>query len=228
MIVDCIGCLHGSYPKLERGDLLIVTGDLTARDTKSQYIDFLCAVRLYSKYSKIIIIAGNHDNLMQNDPSFFPSADRVSYLCDSGTVFWEPLNLDFDLDKIFLRPKIWGSPWTKTFEGMNPKCKAFTVDTEEELAIKFSLIPEDTEILITHSPPYGILDGIPIEDGSLFHVGSKSLADRIPHLKNLKLHVFSHIHEGYGHEIIRGIHFVNCSHMTAEYKPINNPIRIEL
>lgn len=32
MIIDCIGCLHDHYPELEGGDLLIVTGDLTARD----------------------------------------------------------------------------------------------------------------------------------------------------------------------------------------------------
>jgi Icc-related predicted phosphoesterase len=36
MIIDCISDLHGAQPKLEGGDLLIVAGDLTARDTEQQ------------------------------------------------------------------------------------------------------------------------------------------------------------------------------------------------
>lgn len=32
MIIDCVGCLHGNFPKLDVGDLLIFTGDLTAQD----------------------------------------------------------------------------------------------------------------------------------------------------------------------------------------------------
>ncbi len=236
MIIDTCGCLHGSYPELEGGDLLIVTGDLT-------YIDHLSSGWLHfeqwllnQKYTEKIIVSGNHDNFLQSMDEhrmwkYWDKLPGVSYLCDSETVFYEPLTPNMPDGKVVLRPKIWGSPWTKTFEGMNPKCKAFTVDTEEELEEKWKLIPDDVEILITHSPPYGILDEIQEDTkwgARKFHVGSKSLIDRIPHLKNLKLHVFSHVHEGYGHEIIRGIHFVNCSHLNADYKPVNKPIRIEL
>jgi Icc-related predicted phosphoesterase len=166
MIIDCIGCLHGNYPKLEGGDLLIVTGDLTARDDIDEYIYFVEWLN-YQKYKKKIVISGNHDNLVKDhlkwkdDP---PTA--FEYLCDSGTEF-EGL-------------KIWGSPWTSTFEGMNPHCMAFTCDSEENLEIKWARIPDDIDILITHSPPYGILDGIPIKyDGTMFHVGSPSLREHV-------------------------------------------------
>lgn len=239
MIIDCIGCLHGHYPKLEGGDLLIVTGDLTARDTFQQHIDF--KLWLYEQnYRKKIVIAGNHDNIfygIKADQYIFSSYNTetgeqlsyADYLCDSGTEF-EGL-------------RIWGAPWTKTFPGMNPKCKAFTCDTEEELAEKFSLIPDDIDILITHGPPYGILDNVKRFDypetktrlGNFLndqceHVGSKTL---FPDWDGgLKLHVFSHIHEAYGEDKgntgIFAYHYVNCSHVNERYQPVNKPIRVIL
>jgi len=224
MIIDCIGCLHGHYPELEGGDLLIVTGDLTARDRPSEYDDFLNWMK-DQKYEKKILIAGNHDNTFSTaESSFFEMIKLfgIDYLCDSGTQF-EGL-------------KIWGSPWSLSFPGINPKCTAFT-GTEEEIAVHFAKIPSDTDILVTHSPPFGIRDGISIEDGSLFHAGSHSLLSRLEYLP-IRLHVFSHIHEGYGIETrdrvlisdnkIESRINVNCAHMDAKYRPINGTIRVVL
>ena len=212
MIIDWIGCCHGHFPKLEGGDLLIVTGDLTAGDLHIEYQNFFQWLK-NQNYKKKIFIAGNHDNRLTDFYCTDEELNHFEYLCDSGTEFE---NL-----------RIWGSPWTKTFPGMNPKCKAFTVDTEEELAEKWALIPEDVHILITHTPPYGILDGIDIEDGSFFHVGSKTLFQNWD--GGLKLHIFSHIHEGYGE--VKGnngifpYHYVNCSHVNERYQPVNKPVR---
>jgi Icc-related predicted phosphoesterase len=220
-VIDLISDLHGHYPELEGGDLLIVAGDLTARDhLANDWLKFEKWIR-NQKYREKVVIAGNHDNTLQSNGHTLIYNDwkqftGVTYLCDSGTEF-EGL-------------KIWGSPWTKTFEGMNPKCKAFTVDTEEELAIKFSLIPEDTDILITHSPPFGILDAIPLEDGTSFHVGSTALRNTIWHSKApLKLHVFGHIHECGGRSFETSLtKFVNASYVNEKYKPVNKPIRVIL
>lgn len=227
MNITCISDLHGYYPYLEGGDILIIGGDLTARDTEKEYDDFwrwLC----YQNYNKCIVIAGNHDNFLQNNPNFLKDCgDNIEYLCDSGTEF-EGL-------------KIYGSPWTKTFEGMNPNCKAFTVDTEEELAEKWSIITKDTDILITHSPPKFGLDKTIHQD----HVGSESLRDWI-FINNPKLHIFGHVHESYGiilHTQIQDLNFklygkpntqlckttiINASHMTRQYNPWNKPIRVIL
>ena len=179
MIIDCISDLHGYYPKLHGGDLLIVAGDLTSRDQPEQHLEF--SEWLDSQpYSQKIVIAGNHDNHI--DPESIECLRNANYLCDSGTEF-EGL-------------KIWGSPWTQTFEGMNPHCMAFTCDTEEELSEKWKLIPEDTNILICHSPMWGLNDAN--LEGE--RCGSKSLLHyQVNHtLENLKLFVCGHIHEGYG------------------------------
>lgn len=224
MIVDCIGCLHGARPQLEGGDLLILTGDLTERDKGFEFLVFLLWLDK-QPYRKKIFIAGNHDNILQKvppTPEVLP--DNVFYLCDSGTEF-EGL-------------KIWGSPWTASFSGIDPKCTAFTIpvspDQEDRLMDKWDLIPMDTDILITHSPPFGLLDGIPLDDGSLFHAGSKSLYGWLKYVQRPRLHVFSHIHEAYGQEEHFPAHndnmmiSVNCSIMNEKYKPVNKPIRIVL
>lgn len=237
MIIDCISDLHGFYPKLKGGDLLIVAGDLTARDTWEEAATFKLWLH-NQEYKKKIVIAGNHDNhLVGISPgSFYFSAfnkingDQISYadyLFDSGTEF-EGL-------------RIWGSPWTKTFKGMNPNCKAFTCDTEEELAEKWALIPNDTDILITHSPPLGILDkverhdiiGLSYPPSKLYeHCGSKSLDFKIGHMENPpKVWVFGHIHEGYGEDLsVRGkpCKMINASHVNERYQPVNKPIRVIL
>lgn len=220
MIIDCISDLHGYYPDLKGGDLLIVAGDLTAQDTNAQLFAFYMWI-CDQKYNKKIVIAGNHDNLLQSNGRIVNHGD-FEYLCDSGTEF-EGL-------------KIWGSPWTKTFKGMNPCCKAFTCDTEEQLAERWALIPEDTNILICHSPMYGLNDGPDCET----RLGSTSLLRRhvTHHLNTLKLFVCGHIHEGYGKYDIReaqkqlgdpiGTVHVNASHVNEHYQPVNKPVRVIL
>lgn len=234
MIIDCIGCLHGATPKLEGGDLLIVTGDLTRLDLPHQYEDFFHWLKKQN-YRKKVFISGNHDN---QSMSQFNWGDDVNYLCDSGTEFAYYPPLEESEGKVLERKtfKIWGSPWTASFKGINPHCTAFTMpfgaDTEDRLMDKWELIPHDTDILITHSPPFGIRDGIPMQDGTELHVGSKTLYGWLKYVGRPRLHVFSHIHEGYGCEE----HFatydnkmmmsVNCSIMNRDYKPTNKPIRI--
>jgi len=220
MIIDCISDLHGFYPKLEGGDLLIVAGDLTEKDQPQEYFDFEEWLEV-QPYEKKILIAGNHDNYLRENADYMFAGS--SYLKDSGTEF-EGL-------------KIWGSPWTKTFKGMNPHCKAFTVDTEEELEQKWRKIPPHIDILITHEPPYGIFDQVDFSEGdsSAYSVGSHSLKYCVQMLMP-KLHVFGHVHEGYGMQRpnlefvdLDGYPiFVNASHVNEYYKPVNKPIRIEL
>lgn len=246
MIIDCIADLHGYYPKLDGGDLLIVAGDLTARDSAIQLYDFMDWIMNDCCYKKRIVIGGNHDNILQSNERFMihdvKNEQRIEYLCDSGTEFEyevevpHPASTEHVIIDVLCyerrKLKIWGSPWTKTFPGMNPKCKAFTVDTEEGLAEKWALIPDDVDILVTHCPPFGVMDDVYNNTtGEFDNTGSGSLSIAIMNRPSIKLAIFGHIHESYGkkdagkegHRI-----FVNASHVNERYEPVNKPIRVIL
>lgn len=123
---------------------------------------------------------------------------------------------------------------------MNPNCMAFTCETDEELAEKWALIPEDTNILVTHSPPLGTFD----MNSSGKFCGSSSLKLKSRQLKELELFVFGHIHEGYSMVTPKKIYgseipwipilfpsvpyLVNASHVNERYQPVNKPIRVIL
>lgn len=225
---------------------MIIGGDLTASDKSHQLLEF-GEWMTKQDYKKKIVIGGNHDNLISAGRwHLCPPCEYgwdFEYLCDSGTEFQyeehKPCNFCGEKNKcqrtsicgnpVTKKLKIWGSPWTKTFPGMNPHCMAFTKDTEEELDEKFSLIPKDVDILITHSPPFAILDQT--EDGR--QVGSASLMAH--HLCATgfrpKLWVWGHIHEAYGLDgpyQWNNTKYVNASHVNERYQPVNKPIRVIL
>ncbi len=226
MIIDCIADLHGFYPKLPGGDLLIVAGDMTSSDKIPQWKEFYDWL-MAQEYLKKVYIGGNHDNFLKScvslgDPQYRwlkhlqenPVDDFEGiYLCDSGTEF-EGL-------------KIWGTPWTPIFDGVNPECKAFMADDEFFLDQKFALIPRDIDILITHGPMRHMLDAN--EDG--YACGSRSLKSHIDRAKP-KFHIFGHIHEQGGQDMMYDHGYcntwcVNCSHVNEKYKPVHKHMRIK-
>jgi Icc-related predicted phosphoesterase len=158
-------------------------------------------------YEKIVFIGGNHDNeLIRNPPTGM--YESISYLQDSGTEF--------------RGMKIWGSPWTAKFYDQNPSCMAFSMDWDQ-LKEKWDLIPNDTDILITHSPPEGILD-------YTYHksTGCQFLRSKINKL-NPKLHVFGHIHECGGQIMAyTGMTCVNAAIVDQNYKHVSGPVSINL
>ncbi len=216
MIIDCISDLHGARPELEGGDLLIVAGDLTARDEPEQHFRFEEWLE-EQDYIKKIVIAGNHDGFLVNrGPHMFAGAE---YLLDSGLSWWGL--------------KIWGSPWTPTFCNWH-----FMKDRGKEIRKMWDLIPKDTEILITHGPAYGLLDTVDISSKAVYgrHAGCEELRKVVERLPKLKLHVFGHIHEGYGQVMLKrpgygdenNVLCVNASIMDGHYNPVNKPIRVIL
>lgn len=208
-IIDCIADLHGHFPRLEGGDLLIIAGDLTSRGTFEEYDKFYSWLH-EQKYRKKILVAGNHDNLLYDvNPSKESEYLNFEYLCNSATEF-EGL-------------KIWGTPHSLLFDGVNPRCTAF-MGTEEELKKSYDLIPDDIDILISHTPPYGILDGSIHGDWC----GSKSLREAMFRVKPSYL-ICGHIHEWGGKEIdLVMTKVINCSYVNENYKPVNKVMRIEL
>ncbi len=217
MIITCISDLHGETPTLPGGDLLLIGGDITARGLIKEWDNFFSWLRK-QKYRKIVLIAGNHDGFLKHscssqesrDLGLYDNTEPCEYLRDSGCEF-EGL-------------KIWGSPWTSWFKGIHPEYAHYTKRTEDELRDCWELIPEDTDILLTHSPPYGVYDSI----SSNIHVGSTSLKKRLEKLP-LKLHVFGHIHEHGGKTmVLKDITMVNASYLDEKYTGTNPIVTLEL
>lgn len=104
--------------------------------------------------------------------------------------------------------KFYGTPWVPTFFDW-----AF-MESESRLAKRYSKIPEDTQVLLTHGPALWTLDAVPHG-----HVGSSALANRISELPHLTHHIFGHIHESRGRH--RGQHLsVNAACISKWYDPL--------
>lgn len=210
--ITAISDLHGEFPTLQGGDMLIVAGDLVGHSTHEAYAYFDEWIGKQD-YRFKVVIAGNHDTHI-NGFDF----KNCTYLEDSGCEF----------DGL----RIWGTPWSAWFHGINPRCKAFTKHSDDSLKKKWSMIPEDIEILITHMPPLSFFDKVSRTDT---HVGSYSLHSIVtsPLMKNLKLHVFGHIHEEGGQAGGQNMvgyrrQFVNASILDGDYVKVNDGVRIEL
>ena len=96
---------------------------------------------------------------------------------------------------------VYGAPWQPPIPGGHPSA-AFDMgdanDTSGERAARWGRIPPNVDVLLTHTPPRGVLDRI----FSGFRVGCVSLAERLVVLAKKRnepaFHVFGHIHEARG------------------------------
>lgn len=195
---------------LPQGDILIHAGDFTGRGQPHEVESFFKWLEEQSKnFKHIIFIAGNHDKSFEYKGTWVVNSIKslpknVHYLEDSEIV----------IDGI----KFYGSPWQPEFFNW-----AFNLPRGKELEEKWNMIPHDTDVLITHGPPMYMLD-YTVRD--MWNVGCLNLYNRVIQVKP-KLHVFGHIHEGYGIKEHEDITFVNASSVTYRYDLKNKPIEIK-
>jgi Icc-related predicted phosphoesterase len=105
--------------------------------------------------------------------------------------------------------KVYGSPITPTYHDW-----AFNVLPGSPIAEAWEKIPLDTDVLITHGPPKGILDKNSRDE----LLGCPELLRKVKEIKP-KLHTFGHVHEGYGFVDIDGIRYVNAAIGEQGLKP---------
>jgi Icc-related predicted phosphoesterase len=189
---------------LGSGDVLVHAGDCTNVGKVGEIKDFL---NWFSNtdYTHKIFIAGNHDFGFELVHDIAPEYKEkgVHYLFDSEVV----------IDDV----KFYGSPWQPEFYDW-----AFNLPRGEKLAEKWALIPNDTDILITHGPAYQMLDWT--LNNQL--VGCQDLFNRIMTVKP-KIHVCGHIHCAYGQKYFNDVEFLNASVLNERYQHENKPIKLE-
>lgn len=209
--ITAIADTHGFLPKdLPASDLLIIAGDFTAMDTEQQHHEFFAWVNALD-YEHKVLVPGNHD--------VYIDKHRVKMCKHVEQQGYENLHLLIDKEVELFGLKIYGSPWTKTFYGMNPQCKGFAVNNEAELLEYWHNIPYNTDILVTHCPPYAKLDCTSRGKS----VGSLSLAKAIT-MRSIPLNIFGHIHEDRGELVRDGAYYYNVSYVDENYMPHKGPV----
>lgn len=157
-------------------------------------------------YPSRILVGGNHDRMLETHKDYCLSkfSSEVIYL-ENDSVEIDGLNF-------------FGSPITPWF--YNWSWNVFPKDIKPY----WDAIPDDTNILITHGPPKGILDSLTVSRPGMSPpgepLGCPELRNRVEELKDLKLHVFGHIHGGKGTLVKDGTWFVNASYVDEDYQPI--------
>ena len=161
-----------------------------------------------------VAIAGNHDWIWDIGRSLVPPMpDNFHYLCD------EKIEL--------LGLRIYGTPQQKYFNNW-----AFN-RSPEQLQKYFSEIPEGLDILITHTPPFKILDKVDFPNFK-GHEGCKVLKTRIVQMHREgrpKINAFGHMHGQYGvvqPDYMGGTKFINCSLVDEHYDRNKLPIYLEV
>ena len=206
MDITFISDTHGLHDelKLQEGEVLIHAGDITEYGTAEEVEDFL---KWFSKhpFKFKIFIAGNHDLFLEEC-----TPAKRKKMIPAGIIYLQ--NSGVEIEGL----KIWGSPATPYFLGM-----AFNAREGKEIKKVWSKIPVDTDILITHGPPKGILDG---------GVGSEELLERINKVMPA-VHCFGHAHGQNGVIKTNGVTYINAAMVNSldpfksdEYKMIYKPI----
>lgn len=193
---------HGAHHRLRElppADILVHSGDFCMVGEDREALDFLNWF-CDLPYKHKMFICGNHDSsLYGNDIEGLDP--NVHYLCNSG----------IEIEGL----KFYGVP-------MFYEDCAYGRQTGY-----YANIPDDTDILITHSPAYGILDLDSSIDDKYIHYGSKEIRDRLIKI-HPRAHLFGHVHRCHGVTEQNGIVFSNGAIMNDDYTKLHQPHIIEI
>lgn len=202
LTVVCISDTHCTHPPIPPGDLLLHAGDLSKWGTFSEIQAQLTWLSEQPHKYKVVI-AGNHDLLLDpefkeqhperwreaaqaaSDDKHIDYIDRPAAHLDWGNVIYlqdSSVTLLFHGDRSL---RIYGSPLTPRYglsAFQHPPSKDVWTDK----------VPPHTDIILTHGPPRGHLDGFK-KSGCAF------LTQEVVRVQPC-LVVYGHIHVGYGTE----------------------------
>jgi predicted phosphohydrolase len=229
VLVRAAADLHGALPEIERCDLVLIAGDIVpvqlqtdlagSRDwLRGPFREWLEAMPA----GEVISIAGNHDLW-----ALEVGAGRHRCLFEIPWVYLRDASHLTDSGL-----SVYGTPWHPQFGPW-----AFGA-SDDRLEAIFGDIPGSTDVLITHTPPFGILDQAPGYNrlGEIVgypHRGARALNTAIERVRP-QLTVFGHIHEAGGkQEYLRpddpgsGI-LANVAITDRDFRPVGEPAQFTL
>ncbi|XP_073976999.1 metallophosphoesterase domain-containing protein 1 isoform X2 [Rhodnius prolixus] len=235
--IVCMSDTHSLTPHIKfnipNGDIFIHAGDFTRCGAEEEVIEFNNWIgKLPHKYK--IVIAGNHElsfdrtfthplspNILKTIPTLGLPRNNITEAVTTTNIKDKLTNCTYLQDEgvQICGLKIYGTPWQPEFHRW-----AFNLPRGEECLKKWNMIPEGTDILVTHTPPIG--------HGDLCCTGVRAgcveLLSTVQRRVKPKYHVFGHIHEGYGVSTDGNVIYVNASSCNINYLPINPPIAFDV
>jgi Icc-related predicted phosphoesterase len=207
MKIACISDTHMQHRSISilPCDILIHSGDIFSTGKELEVRDFFDWLSIQpSKYK--LLVSGNHDRMLQKKiEKFNISLDEITFVLD---------NIGSQIENIHF----WGIPYRPLTYLLYEQ----GIEDRSEL-LDYSKIPANTDILITHVAPEGILDNIVPGDKGY---GSPGLLAKVHEIKP-KYHIFGHTHESYGIFKNERTNFINAS-LTEHEKVLHEPIYFEL
>lgn len=192
---------HRDLGQMPEADVLVHSGDFSMAGSDAEALDFLewfCDL----PYKHKIFIAGNHDDCMI-DANLEGLPDNVHYLHNSGIA----------IDGV----TFYGAPML-----------AELVDGEMRSLERYDLIPDTVDVLISHRPPLGIMDGNFNPQARrlrTIHYGSAELLDKVDIVKP-KIHLFGHVHNANGIIDLYFTRFCNAALCNDRYEIDSKPVLI--
>lgn len=184
---DTHGC-HRRLKDLPEADVVVHSGDFCMVGSEQEAIDFLNWF-CDLPYAHKIFICGNHDDCLYG-ANIDGLDENVHYLCNSGVTI--------DGMKFYGVPMFMGDCIT---------------DRQNR---NYANIPDDVDVLITHTPPYGVLD---FDDEINYE--SEELLQRVSEI-NPRLHLFGHIHRQHGLTDNGITRFSNGAIMNEDYTDLQS------
>ena len=223
---------HNLHDELDLpvGDVLIHCGDYSYSGQDNEVISFLTWMQEQTKKYRLVIGGhGNHELGPYEDREHFNELKTVF----APDVIWPHM-------RVFTDPvtslNFFFSPYVTTING---RCAFEASPSEYQEIVK--RIPDNVDILISHGPPYNILDTFVrhsidwdsqqndyAHTSREFKIGSKVLAERIKEIEP-KLVCFGHCHENGGQTVeIDGTIYVNGAVLNENYEIANEPVIVNL
>lgn len=166
--------LHKEIDDVPPGDILIHAGDFTLFSRSLAAVEDFNAWLGELPHPHKICIPGNHEYFLECDSSRRSLLSNAIVLINEGT----------EIEGL----RIWGIPAIPLYGG------AFGHLSAKDRERQYAQVPADTDVLITHGPPHGILDAA---QGSTYHSGCRELLDCVRRIRP-RLHAYGHIHGAYG------------------------------
>ena len=205
--VTVISDTHMQHERLSlpEGDLLIHCGDIFDLYSRNPAdLREMDAWFARQPFDKIVCTGGNHDHLLEHAIGLLAQPFRHAQYLQDQTIRYRGLS-------------IFGAPWvpglpTHAF----PKSRS-------GLEEAWARIPTGVDILITHTPPRGILD----RSSRGLSFGCPELASQLQRISP-KVHCFGHVHASAGQTMRGQTLFINAASVGRGATAMRPPISFSL